>query len=473
MSDTKQSSALARFRSILDPAGVLAEPQEMAPYLYEWRDKYTGSAAAVLRPASVDDIVKIVRIANEEGIGLVPQGGNTGLVGGQTAFDAKRQFVVSLSRLDRIRAIDPAGYTITVEAGTILQNVQDTANDAGLLFPLSLGSEGTCQIGGNLSSNAGGTGALAYGTARDLTLGLEVVLPNGEIYRGLNRLKKDNTGYDLKNLFIGAEGTLGFITAAVLKLFPKPRGTAMAFLGFSDLDAVAGFYTRAQSHGGAMLTAFEIVPRIGIEFLVKHVERARDPLQGAHPWYVLAEISSGRSGEHAESLMMELLEDGMECGEIADGTIAASEAQRRAFWYLRHELSGCQKPEGGSIKHDVSVPVANIPAFIEETSRAVTAFIPGCRPVPFGHWGDGNIHFNVSQPVGMAREAFLGEWERMNDLVHDIALSHDGSISAEHGIGVMKRATLARTKDPVALSLMRRIKATLDPNGIMNPGKVL
>lgn len=473
MTITKQNSALSRFSSVLDAKGVLTSAPDMEGYLREWRGKYNGQAAAVLRPRSVSDVVEIVKIANQEQVALVPQGGNTGLVGGQIAFDAERQFVVNLSRLNAVRDIDPIGYTITTEAGVILQNIQNAADEVDRLFPLSLGSEGSCQIGGNLSSNAGGTGVLAYGNARDLVLGIEAVLPNGDIYNGLNRLKKNNTGYDLKNLFIGAEGTLGFITAAVLKLFPKPRGQQAAFLACRDLNAVASFYTRAQSLAGQMITTFEVIPRIGIEFLTKHLDGARDPLETPAPWYVFVELSSGQSNDHADQLMMSLLQSGMENDEITDGTIAASQSQRQYFWHLRQELSTCQKLEGGSIKHDVAVPVANLPAFIQKTLDAVHAFMPECRPVPFGHWGDGNIHFNITQPRGMDKDAFLNLWDDFNDIVHGVTLSYGGSISAEHGIGVMKREILTKVKDPVALDLMQKLKTTLDPNGIMNPGKVL
>lgn len=473
MTITKHTSAIERFSAVLDAKGVLITESAMEGYLREWRGKYVGQAAAILRPKSVDEVIEIVKIANEEHVALIPQGGNTGLVGGQIAFDAERQFVVNLSRLNKIRDVDAAGYTLSVEAGAVLQNIQQAADGADRLFPLSMASEGSCQIGGNLSSNAGGTGVLAYGNARDLVLGIEAVLPNGDLYNGLSRLKKNNTGYDLKNLFIGAEGTLGIITAATLKLFPKPRGKQTAFLAFEDLEAVSRFYISAQSLAASMVTTFEIIPRIGIEFLIKHVEGAHDPLKKTAPWYVLVELSSNQSNEHADQVMMSLLEAGMETRDILDGTIAASEKQRQSFWHLRHELSACQKEEGGSIKHDISVPVANLPAFIQEAIDAVHAFMPECRPVPFGHWGDGNIHFNISQPVGMEREAYLTMWDEFNDIVHGVALSYGGSISAEHGIGVMKRDMLAKVKDPVALDLMRKLKSTLDPNGIMNPGKVL
>ena len=473
MTTTKQKSALRDFRSLLDSKDIITDSEQMAPFLTEWRDKYQGSAAAVLQPRSVDELSAIVKIANKQEIGLVPQGGNTGLVGAQIAFDGTRQFVVSLSRLNKILNVDPVGYTITVEAGTVLQHVQDAADEVDRLFPLSLGSEGSCQIGGNLSSNAGGTGALAYGTARDMVLDIEAVLPNGDVYRGLNRLKKDNTGYDLKNLFIGAEGTLGFITAASLKLFPKPKGRQAAILGFSDLDKIARFYNRAQAYVGPQLTTFEIMQDIGMEFLLRHIDGVRNPLSKIWPWFALIEVCSGQSAEHADGLLMDLLEEGLAAEELNDGTVASSEAQRLAFWHLRHELSGVQKCEGGSIKHDTSTPVSVLPDFIREAQDLVKKLIPGCRPVIFGHWGDGNIHFNVSQPIDMNKTLFLDKWDLVNDHVHDLVMTYDGSISAEHGIGVMKREKLAKVKDSVALNLMRQIKNTLDPNGIMNPGKVL
>lgn len=462
-----------QFKTLLGDRHVITNLDDKAPYLREWRDKYEGSAAAILKPGSVEDVVGVIKLANEHGIALVPQGGNTGLVGGQIAFDADRQFVVNLSRLNRIRDVDTDGYTMTVEAGTILANAQQAADDVDCLFPLSLGSEGSCQIGGNLSTNAGGTGVLAYGNTRDLVLGLEVVLPNGDVVNGLNKLRKNNTGYDLKNLFVGAEGTLGIITAATLKLFPKPTGQQAAFVAFSTLDETGAFFKTAKSKAGSQLTAFEIIPRIGIEFLVKHVDGARDPIETPYPWYALLEISSGQSLENASELLMEILEHGLENGAVQDGSVASSEAQRQSFWHMRHELSGCQKPEGGSIKHDVSVPVASLPEYLRETIAVSQDFIPGCRPVPFGHWGDGNIHLNFSQPINMDREAFLSHWEEMNRLMHAITLSYGGSISAEHGIGIMKRDELADTKDPASLTLMRTLKNTLDPNGIMNPGKVL
>ncbi|MEM8796818.1 MAG: FAD-binding oxidoreductase, partial [Pseudomonadota bacterium] len=358
------ASALRRFEAVLGARNVVTSEADKAPFLREWRDKYFGKAAAVLRPKDRVDVAEIVRIANEESVALVPQGGNTGLVGGQIAFDEERQFVVNLSRMNAIREVDPTGYTMTVEAGVVLEAAQNAADEVDRLFPLSLGSQGSCQIGGNLSSNAGGTGVLAYGNARDLVLGLEVVLPSGEIVNELNKLRKNNTGYDLKNLFIGAEGTLGFITAAVLKLFPKPKGQQAAFVAFETLDEAGRFFVNARDRAGFQLTAFEIIPRIGIEFLLRHVPSVRDPIDTPYPWYALVEISSGESEDHANALMMAIIEGGFESGAIRDGALASSETQRKAFWHMRHELSGCQKPEGGSIKHDVSVPVDTLPEFL-------------------------------------------------------------------------------------------------------------
>lgn len=473
MIEHPQQKAIDRFSALLGSQHILLSDTEKQGYLVEWRDKYFGEAAAVLRPKTAQDVSAIIKIANEENVALVPQGGNTGLVGAQIAFDANRQFVVNLSRMNTVHDIDPAGYTMTVEAGVVLETAQKTASDVDRLFPLRIGSQGSCQIGGNLSSNAGGTNVVAYGNARELVLGLEVVLPNGEIINGLNKLRKNNTGYDLKNLFIGAEGTLGFITAAVLKLFPKPKGTQVGILAFQTLEQSGQFFTKAKSRAGDGLTGFELIPRIGIEFLEKHTPDVRDPLDTAYPWYALVEVSSNQSFHHAEEMMLGLVEDGMNEQQVADGVLASSQAQQSAFWYLREQLSGCQKGEGGSIKTDVSVPIGDLPQFLPEAIAAVKAYMPDCRPCPFGHWGDGNIHLNVTQPVAMDRDEFLSHWDPISDIIHSVTLSYGGSISAEHGIGVMKRDTLAEIKDPASLALMRKLKETLDPNGIMNPGKVL
>lgn len=462
-----------KFIAIVGAKNALTEASDVAPYLTEWRDRWTGKTSLVLKPGSADEIAEILKLATETKTPVVPQGGHTGLVGGGMPDMSGDAIIVATSRICAIRNIDPAGNTIMVEAGCILQNVQQAADQVERLFPLSLGSQGTCQIGGNLSSNAGGTGALAYGVARDLVLGLEVVLPTGEILNDLNALKKDNTGYNLRHLFVGAEGTLGIITCAVLKLFPKPKGTATAFVATNSPDAALEVFQTARDLAGPSLTAFELMPRLGIEFTTKHVDGVRDPLEEPYPWYVLLEISSGESERHAQKLLAELLESQMEAGTVLDGAVAASGAQSDAFWKLRESLSESQKPEGGSIKHDISVPVHAVPAFMAEAAKAVLAIEPHARLCAFGHLGDGNLHYNISQPIGADKQAFLAMSRSITPAVHGVALKFGGSISAEHGIGQMKRDELARVKDPVALNLMRRIKAEFDPAGIMNPGKVI
>jgi FAD/FMN-containing dehydrogenase len=463
-------SLLARFAAIVGARNAITEAADIAPYITEDRGLYHGRSPLVLRPGSVAEVAAILKLANETGTPLVPQGGNTGLVGGQTPL--RGEIVLSLKRLDRIREVDAASSTMTCEAGVVLVNAQEAAAAAGRLFPLSLGAEGSCTIGGNLSTNAGGTGALAYGVARDLVLGLEVVLADGRVLETLRKLKKDNTGYDLRHLFLGAEGTLGVITAAVLKLFPRPRAQETAFIGLPSPQAALALFKLANERAGGSVTSFELVPRIALEFAVRHAPGCRDPLAGRHPWYVLIELSS-QAREGLRAVMEDILSAGAEQGLIADATIAASLEQTKAFWLLRHHIADTQKYEGGSIKHDISVPVAAVPDFIAEASAAVEAMIPGCRPVPFGHLGDGNVHFNVSQPIGADRAAFLARWDEINHAVFALVAKHAGSISAEHGIGVMKRGILPSVKDPVALDLMRSFKRLLDPKGILNPGKVL
>ena len=381
------------------------------------------------------------------------------------------QAVQTLSRLNRIREIDVLSNTVTAEAGVILQTLQEAADAADRLFPLSLAAQGSCQIGGNLSSNAGGTGVLAYGNARELCLGVEVVLPTGEIFDDLRKLKKDNTGYDLRNLFIGAEGTLGIITAATLKLFPKPHAVETAFVGVKSPAAALKLLSISQNEAAGTLTSFELLSGIAVDFSIRHGIDIRDPLASKHPWYVLMELSSSR--DNARAALESILAQGLENEIVDDAVIAANLAQRSAFWKLRDEMSAAQKPEGGSIKHDISVPVVAVPDFIEQANAAVVKLIPGARPVPFGHLGDGNIHYNVSQPVGGDAADFLARWHEVNALVFEIVLRMGGSISAEHGIGVLKRDELPEVKDKVAIELMRSIKAMLDPSGIMNPGKVL
>ena len=461
--------ALAR---IVGDAHVLTDPQVIASYLEEPRGLYRGKALALVRPADTREVAAVVAYCNQARIALTPQGGNTGLVGGQTPGDSGREIVLSLRRLNRIREIDPLADAMIVEAGVTLAEAQAAALGADRLFPLSLASEGSCTIGGNLSTNAGGVAVLAYGNARELTTGIEVVLADGRIVEALSKLRKDNTGYDLKNLFIGAEGTLGIITAAALKLFPRPRSRATAFIGLADPASALALLRLARERIGQGVTSFELMPRIGVEFSLAYRSALRDPLAQRHAWYVLIEIASQIEGG-LDDAMTDFLGAALEVGLIEDACLAASLDQRDAFWAIREDLSDAQKPQGGSIKHDVSVPVGAVPTFIAEASTAVEAFMPDARVVAFGHLGDGNIHFNVSQPVGADKDAFLAQWSAMNAVVHDIVARHSGSISAEHGIGRLKRDLLAHTKNPVALDLMRKLKATLDPNGILNPGKVL
>ena len=452
---------------------AIRDADGMAPYLVEWRDRYHGKAALVLKPADTQEVAAILARAHATRTAIVPQGGNTGLVGGQIPFETGHEVVVSLSRLNHVRDIDLGGNTMTVGAGLVLAQAQQMAESVGRLFPLSLASEGSCQIGGVLATNAGGMGVLAYGSARDLTLGLEVVLADGAVWNGLKTLRKDNTGYDLKDLFIGSEGTLGIITAAVLRLFPRPAETVTVLAGLDQLDYAPLFFSRIYERAGPSLTAFEIMPRIGLEFVLRHAAPSRDPLPSPHGWYVLFELSSPRPGEESRRLAEALLSEALEAKEIDDAVLAASLTQAQDLWRLRELMSEVQRQEGGSIKHDVAVPMARVPEFITRANQLVELMIPGARPVPFGHLGDGNIHYNVSQPPAMDRTIFLSNWETLNAAVHEIVLDLGGSISAEHGIGRLKRELLPHAKQPLELDLMRRIKDAFDPNGILNPGKLL
>jgi D-lactate dehydrogenase (cytochrome) len=461
---------LRRFAAIVGERYAVTEASELAPYLSEERQLYHGRSPMVLRPGSVAEVSAILRLANETGTAIVPQGGNTGLVGGQTPHNG--EIVISMRRLDRVREVDPTSNTMTCEAGVVLIKAQEAAAAAGRLFPLSLGAEGSCTIGGNLSTNAGGTGALAYGVARELVLGLEVVLADGRVLNNLRKLKKDNTGYDLRHIFVGAEGTLGIITAAVLRLFPRPRAVETAFIGVPSPHAALALLNLAEERAGGTVTSFELIPRIALEFAVKHVPACRDPLANQHPWYVLMELSS-QSQSGLRATLEDILMTGAERSLIEDATVAESIEHTKAFWLLRHHIADTQKYEGGSIKHDVSVPVNAVPDFIAEATAAVEAMVPGCRVVPFGHLGDGNIHYNVTQPIGADRGAFLLNWDAVNAKVFGVVAKHGGSISAEHGIGVMKRDLLPSVKDPVAFELMQGFKRMLDPKGILNPGKVL
>jgi FAD/FMN-containing dehydrogenase len=455
------------------PAHALTDPDAQLPYLREWRDTYFGRAAAVLRPGSTEEVSRILALANEHRIAVVPQAGNTGLVGGQVPFEHGHEIVVSVARLDRIRSLDAAGNSMVAEAGVTLADAQAAATDAGRLFPLSLPSEGSCRIGGNLSTNAGGVGVLAYGNARALTLGIEAVLPDGRIIHGLKALKKDNTGYDLKDLLIGAEGTLGIITAAVLKLFPRPAEQATAFVSLARIEDALALLQLADGACGRDLTAFEFMPRIALEFVTRNIPGARDPFAASHPWYVLLEISAASADGGAVREMEAILNSASEQGIILDAVVAASVGQARDLWRLREGISEAQKPEGGNIKHDVSVPVARIAEFVALANAAMEKLCPGCRPLALGHLGDGNVHYNIAQPIGMDRQRFLALRDAVGNAVHDIVAGLDGSISAEHGIGRLKRSSLVRYKSAVEIELMRGIKNLFDPNGIMNPGKVL
>jgi FAD/FMN-containing dehydrogenase len=461
-----------RLATLVGEKHVVSDRPDMAAFLNEPRDMFHGRALCIVRPGSTAEVAAILRLCHETGTAIVPQGGNTGLVGGQVPDASGQAIVLSLTRMNRVREIDLAANAMIVEAGVTLLQAQQEAEKAARLFPLSLASEGSCTIGGNLATNAGGTAVLAYGNARDLVMGLEIVLADGRVLNGLSKLKKDNTGYDLKNLFIGSEGTLGIITAAVLKLFPRPAAMQTAFIGLKSPQKALDLFQLAQSRVGADVKTFELMPRIGLEFALRHGANTRDPLDSAHDWYVLLELTS-TAPQGLDARMAELLGEALEQDMIADAALAASLLQRNDFWRLRELMSDVQKLEGGSIKHDVSVPVSRVPDFIRTAGEAIAKAMPGARPVPFGHLGDGNIHYNISQAPGDDKQTFLARWHEANDIVHAIVAQMGGSISAEHGIGALKHDLLPGVKDPVALDVMKSLKRTLDPKNILNPGKVL
>ena len=470
-SSATDADLLRGLREIVGERHVLNDPPDMAAYLREPRDLYSGRACCVVRPGSTAEVSAVLALCQRARTPVVPQGGNTGLVGGQTPLGDGSAIVLSLTRMTAVREIDPVSNTITVEAGATLLQAREAADAADRLFPLSLASEGSCTLGGNLATNAGGTAVIAFGNARDLVNGLEVVLADGRVLSNLSKLKKDNTGYDLKHLFVGSEGTLGIITCAVLKLFPKPRAVDTAFVGVASPEAALLLLGQAKAAFGAGVHTFELISRQGLEIVLRHTD-LHDPLTAPHAWYVLLELASQEDGGLGESLL-DFLAAEMERGVVADAAAAASLDQAKQFWALRELLSEMQKHEGGSIKHDISVPVASIPAFLAEAGPAVLAAMPGARLVPFGHLGDGNLHYNISQPVGADKAAFLARWDEINAVVHAVVAKFGGSISAEHGIGQLKREMLVAFKDPVALDTMRAIKHALDPAGILNPGKVL
>lgn len=456
-----------RLAKIVGEQHALRDAAAMDGYMREWRQIWTGRSPLVLRPGSTTEVSQILEIANETRTAIVPQSGNTGLCGGQIATDDGTEVVLSLDRMTRILDVDVADSTITVEAGAILKTVQDAADAVDRLFPLSLASEGSCRIGGNLSTNAGGLNVIAYGNTRDLCLGLEVVLADGRIWNGLKRLRKDNTGYDLRDIFIGAEGTLGVITGAVLKLFPKPKTRETAFIAVANPQAAVDLLSLARELSGNRVVAFELIADVALQFAIRHAG-VRHPLAQDAPWYVLAELADPVPGA-----MMQVLETAMERGLVSDAAVAQSDAQRAAFWAARELISESQKPEGGSIKHDVSVPVSQVPAFLAEADAAVARLLPGARFVSFGHLGDGNIHYNVSQPVGMDKQRFLDMWNEMNDVVFAVVGRFNGSISAEHGIGRLKAHRMTTIKSLVEMEMMRGLKRLFDPNNILSPGRVL
>jgi FAD/FMN-containing dehydrogenase len=464
------ADTIARLKDAAGAKGFSEDPQEIAPHLVEWRGKYRGRSPLLLKPADTETVSAILAICNETYTPVVPQGGNTGLVGGQIPTDG--EVLLSLERMTAIRQVDPDGMHLIAEAGTILAKVREAADRAGRYFPLSLASEGSCTIGGNLSTNAGGVNVLRYGNARDLTLGLEVVLADGRVLDLLRTLRKDNTGYDLKQLFVGAEGTLGIITAAALKLFPKPRARATALAGVRDPKAAVALLGRLQDQTGGLVSAFELIPRIGLELVCAHIPDTADPLTSRAPWYVLIEATSS-GHEPLQEILQDSIAAALDDGLVTDAVFAASEAQRAALWRLRESLSEAQKAEGGSIKHDVAVPVDDVPAFLEQASATVAELVPGIRPVPFGHLGDGNIHFNLSVPKGADDKAYLARWEEISRAVHDIVWDFGGSISAEHGLGLMKREEIQRYKSAAEMDAMRALKRTFDPNNILNPGKLV
>ena len=446
---------------------------DTAPFLTDWRKRFFGQAGAVAQPGSTDEVAALVRHCAGARIPIVAQGGNTGLVGGGTPDDSGNAIVLSLSRMNRIRAIDTENDTITVEAGCILANVQQAAREAGRLFPLSLAAEGSCTIGGNLSTNAGGVQVLRYGNARELCLGLEVVTAAGEVWHGLRGLRKDNTGYDLRDLFIGAEGTLGIITAATLKLFPLPAAQLTAFAAVPDVNAAVALLNLAKRRLGASLTAFELISEFCLTLVDRHFPQSRRPLAGHSPYYVLLESSDAESAEHAQALFESLMAEAIETDLVSDAAVASSIAQSRAFWALRENIPHAQAIEGRNIKHDIGVPISSIARYVENTNQALAQAAPGVRMVVFGHLGDGNLHYNVSPAPDADPDAFMASEPLINRVVYDAVAEHQGSISAEHGLGQLKREENAHYKSAVEMALMRSIKQALDPLGIMNPGKVL
>ena len=474
MSPHLPAALLREFRDIVGPSGMVQASDSIAGFLTEWRGLYQGKAPLALLPGSTAEAAAVVALCAREGIGMVPQGGNTGLVGGAVARASVERIEVILSsrRLRTVRALDPDNDTLTAESGCVLAELQAAAASVDRLFPLSLAAEGSCQLGGNLSTNAGGTNVLRYGNTRELVLGIEVVLPDGQIFDGLRGLRKDNTGYALRQLFVGAEGTLGFITAATCRLFPRPRSVATAWVAVADPQAAITLYSAARDELGEVLTAFELISRFSLELVLAAQPEVRDPLDSPAAWYVLLETGGAEFQSRAEERLERFLEGQLRTAVVSDGVTARSTAQRNALWALRHQVSDAQKMAGASIKNDVAVPVSAVPALIRDASAAVVALVPGTRVVAFGHIGDGNIHFNLTQPAGMPAEQFLAQWQRLTAAVNEVVQGLGGTFSAEHGIGLLKTAELERYRGGVELELMRRVKRAIDPANLMNPGKL-
>ena len=466
-------SLLSAIEAIVGPRGLLTDASDTAPYAEDWRRLYQGRTSAVIRPGSTEELAAVVALCSQTGTPIVPQGGNTSMVGGAVPNEDGSELVLSTSRLNRIRDLDATDMTLTIEAGVTLKAAQAAAAEQGCLLPLSISSEGTAQIGGILAVNAGGNNTVRYGNARDLVLGLEVVLPDGTIWNGLRRLRKDNTGYCLRQLFVGSEGTLGIITAAVLKLVPQPKEVAVALCGLDSPEAALALFSRFQTHDAASISAFELMSGLGMSFVLRHIPNAVMPLGGEAAYYVLVELASPRPAAGLRGMLEQILEQALNDEIVRDAAIAESDAQRLAIWRLREEHSEAQKREGASIKNDVSVPVSKVPAFIRQATAGCRALMPDVRVVPFGHMGDGNIHFNLEQPVGSDAAWFLSQDHAIMDAVNAVVREFDGSFSAEHGVGKLKPYMMPDWRGGAELAVMQRIKAAMDPQGIMNPGKVL
>jgi FAD/FMN-containing dehydrogenase len=458
---------------ILGSDCILTAAADIAPYLSDHRNLYHGHALAVILPRTTEQISRVLRFCNEHRIGVVPHGGNTGYCGGATPDESGTEVVVSLRRLNRIRSVDASNYSLVAEAGCILKDVQRTADEAERFFPLSLGSEGTCQIGGNLSTNAGGLSVLRYGMMRDLVLGLEVVLADGRVLSSLSALRKDNTGYDIKSLFLGAEGTLGIITAASLKLFPKIRSSATALVAIPTVRAAVELLARIKEASGDRVSSFELIPRIGIDLTMQHIPGVTDPLQQRYSWYVLCELTSARASDTLDTVMEEALATALEDGLVLDAALARSERERLALWKIRETIPEAQRIDGASLKHDIAVTITSLPDFVEQASRWVEDNVPDGRLVVYGHVGDGNLHFNLNQAPGCDSNIFLAREPAIKRAIHDLVREFGGSFSAEHGIGRLKVEELEHYTSAVEVDLMRAVKKALDPNGVLNPGKVL